>query len=675
MVVRPVVDPVSCVIAPSIDPGPEKKHHHHDHAPWGKYRRGGQGCAVSYRQSLLPIQLNWTVLLGSLLCFRLMILLLVIHLFLPIDVAALAAHPSPRRTPTTDTYAAARSIRLNQGHDAAVLSYQKLMRDNPGDCTAATRIAASPSAPMRHDLACPVIDTDDDIANLRQLLNSSGYNRMNVGKLFGVVQGESDGWSGDELRNLYPWGPSYITPVEAGSTKQQPPLPSNSGQMKSLTCLVSMFVLGFAVHRTQLEEHLIGGGASIELLEVLGLAFPCDIDPSLVVPYCHLFPMDVPRLGNDGMESIVLATDLHPAALSRTTVGTKGNGAVMYIGPDSLALVQHLPLDQLHQLEKNKRERSRGHRILDLCAGSGVQAISALAGLREISPTSKAMCVDINERALRFTKFNSMLNGMGDRVEIVKGDLIERRMLPLLEEATNQTPKSDSLVPALRSHCLRGEGGGDSKEDDLFDIVLANPPFIPVPLVTTDDTDPGHTSSSASQAIDLRYGLFSSGGADGEAVLKSILEMSPKLVHSCGFVGIVSEFMNPSESLCLKIEQWWNTEGSEDDEAEFDARGILFTNQEAIDAATYAERRSDDDSEYHIWISHLNKCCITSISPGLLFIQRRQQAIDDSSNRNGLSFEHVLVPKSAKGSIWTPQNSDAIRFTQRFWMVDGQYLS
>ena len=152
-----------------------------------------------------------------------MFLLFVIHLFLPIDVAALA---HPRRTPTADTYVAARSLRLNQGHDAAVLSYQQLLHDNPGDYTAASRIAASPSAPMRHDLACPVVGTDDDIANLRQLLDSSGYNRMNVARLFGVVQGERDGRSGDELRNIYPWGPSYITPVEAGSTKRQPPLPS-----------------------------------------------------------------------------------------------------------------------------------------------------------------------------------------------------------------------------------------------------------------------------------------------------------------------------------------------------------------------------------------------------------------------------------------------------------------
>jgi len=147
--------------------------------------------------------------------------------------------------------------------------------------------------------------------------------------------------------------------------------------------------------------------------------------------------------------------------------------------------------------------------------------------------------------------------------------------------------------------------------------------------------------------------------------------MAPKLVNDCGFVGIVSEFMDPSESLCSKIKQWLNTEVSEFDEGEFDARGVLFTNQDTIDAATYAERRSDDDNEYHIWLSHLNKCCITSISPGLLFIQRRQQAIGESSNRNCLALEHVVVPKAANGSIWTPQNSDAIRFTQRCWMDHG----
>ena len=441
--------------------------------------------------------------------------------------------------------------------------------------------------------------------------------------------------------------------------------------MKSLSCLVSMFLLGFAVHRSQLQDHLIGGNASIELLEVLGLAFPCEIDPSLVVPYCHLFPMDVPRLGSDGMESIVLATDLHPVALSRTTVGTNEEGAVMYIGPDSLALVQHLPLEyQLHQLDKNKRKRSRGYRILDLCTGSGVQAISLLAALRKLSPISKVVCVDINERALRFTKFNSMLNGIGDRVHVVKGDLIERRILPLLEETEGQMRSPDSLVSVLRS-LITEDGGGDSEKDDSFDFVLANPPFIPVPIATTDDADPGHTSSSVIQAIDLRYGLFSSGGADGEAVLKNILEMAPKLVNDCGFVGIVSEFMDPSESLCSKIKQWLNTEVSEFDEGEFDARGVLFTNQDTIDAATYAERRSDDDNEYHIWLSHLNKCCITSISPGLLFIQRRQQAIGESSNRNCLALEHVVVPKAANGSIWTPQNSDAIRFTQRCWMDHG----
>ena len=215
-----IADPVSCLI-PAIARSTLL-------ITMGRYRRNGVRYGTARHSSRYShVLVNSTVLLRSLLCLRHMILQLVIHLFLPINVAALA-HPPPRRAPTANTYvyAAARSLRLNQGHDAAVPSYQQLLCDNPGDCTAASRIAASHSSPMRHDLACPVVGTDDDIANLKQLLDCSGYNRMNVAKLFGVVQGESDNSSGDELRNFYPWGPSYITPVEAGSTKRQPPLPS-----------------------------------------------------------------------------------------------------------------------------------------------------------------------------------------------------------------------------------------------------------------------------------------------------------------------------------------------------------------------------------------------------------------------------------------------------------------
>ena len=61
---------------------------------------------------------------------------------------------------------------------------------------------------------------------------------------------------------------------------------------------------------------------------------------------------------------LLLMPDVHPNIVSSTTVGIKGDGAVVYIGPNSLAMVQHmLPL----------LPASGGPtRILDLSCGSGI---------------------------------------------------------------------------------------------------------------------------------------------------------------------------------------------------------------------------------------------------------------------------------------------------------------
>ena len=593
-------------------------------------------------------------------------------LFLPRLVALVPPPPS-----ATNGYPAARSIRVNEGHDAAVKSYRSLLLENPADTTAATRIAASPSALERHDLACPVVDTDDEIASLKALLDDSGYNRVNIGKLFGVIQDNAAADPTDEEpRMKFPLGPTYLIPVEAGSKKRRPPLPFSakseqyigkigSQRMNSLSCLVSMFLLGFALDRVELEEYIIGGTASIELLESLGLAFPCEIDPSLVVPYCHLFPMDVPRVKGGESESIVLATDLHPAALTRTAVGTEEEGAVMYIGPDSLALVQHLPLAQ--QVDSPEWKARQEHLILDLCTGSGVQAIAALAALGQCDPTAKAICVDINERALRFTKFNSILNGMGDRIDVLKGDISEQKILPMQNQISKHTSTSKSLVQALGSFA-RDKRSGISTGG--FDIILSNPPFIPVPPLQPVAGE--SLVDLTRQSIGSRYGLFSSGGADGESILANILRMAPNLMNSGGFVGIVSEFMNPSSSLCRKMEQWW-AEGCENDYVNLPNThdGVLFTNEVPIDAEMYARRRANDDDEYNIWLSHLNDQHITSVSPGLLYIRDQYHSAIETDNRTkcaSLELKHILVPKSANGSIWTPQNLDAIIFTRNRWV-------
>ena len=88
--------------------------------------------------------------------------------------------------------------------------------------------------------------------------------------------------------------------------------------------------------------------------------------------------------------------------------------------------------------------------MLDLCSGSGVQAITAL----RTCPAAHLTLVDVSERAARFAMFNLRLNGLGP----------ERATL--LRQALGE----------------EGEGLGSGG----FDLVVANPPFVPNPAGCAD---------------------------------------------------------------------------------------------------------------------------------------------------------------------------------------------
>jgi hypothetical protein len=174
-------------------------------------------------------------------------------------------------------------------------------------------------------------------------------------------------------------------------------------------------------------------------------------------------------------------------------------------------------------------------------------------------------------------------------------------------------------------------------QEEPFDAVLANPPFIPTP-----------------PQVERRYGLFSAGGEDGEVVLAAILQLATQVLvrRHQGFVAIVSEFMNPHDPTLLQRLQEW-TRGK--------LGGILFTNEHPVDAETYAQRRagSDEDSsqqhsDFDVWRQHLAELGISHVSPGLLFLK---PSLSDIVSR--------VVPKSKMGSIWTPANQEAVEFTQR----------
>jgi carbamoyltransferase len=152
---------------------------------------------------------------------------------------------------------------------------------------------------------------------------------------------------------------------------------------------------------------------------------------------------------------------------------------VMPPGADSLGLTRVAPL------------APRG-RTLDLCCGSGVQALVAAAS------SDEAVGVDVNPRALRFARVNAAANRAAN-VTFVQGDTYEP---------------------------LRGE---------RFDAILANPPFVPWP---------GDANL-----------LFRGGGVRGDDVLARILRGVATHLAPGGSLAIVADFVNVDD-LAARLAAW-----------------------------------------------------------------------------------------------------------------------
>lgn len=132
---------------------------------------------------------------------------------------------------------------------------------------------------------------------------------------------------------------------------------------------------------------------------------------------------------------------------------------------------------------------------LDLCTGSGIHALLASAH------SQRVLAVDINPRAASCTQFNIKALG-ATNVEIVVGDLYEH---------------------------LHGE---------RFDLITANPPFVPSPVNS------------------LR---FRDGGCAGEAVQRRIVEGLPLHLAPGGIAQIVTELGESDEvSISDRLRTWLN---------------------------------------------------------------------------------------------------------------------
>jgi methylase of polypeptide subunit release factors len=578
-------------------------------------------------------------------------------------VEAVVVDP-PNKKMIQSLYREARQVRIQQGHDVAEPLYAHILQAvNPTDMSTATRLAAAVGEPLsRFRMACKWsvkqnVNSKENSSTATttqrekiqfELLRSFFLHRCHftaraVSQCLGVNRFESlDKNEENEFgTTTVPCAPIYVTGAAPG-TVHQFPFPRTS--TTPTQCCVALFLLGVAVPTSILNSCF--HTQDIQLLLDFGLVCYCEYDRELVYGLVSIVPVDI-----CAETTLYVVTDWHPRVLNLIRI-SEDEETVMYIGPDSLALVQHWTLRPTHC------PRERNATFLDLCTGSGIQALVALA----LGTMNQAVCVDTNPRALRFTAFSAGLNGLEDKVVLVNGDLLQGTgcMYP--------SANKQGLLELLKRISNRSDG---------FDMITVNPPYLPVPDGTgTMDgikrnigQNSGHreTGGLILSSISKRYGLFSAGGNSGEDVLAAAVNLSNSLLKRKGFLAVVSEFFfrngsqdeNVQDSQCLlrRLRNYWSTGFYTISNPVSSSRGLLLTNQFPISSTVYAERRADSAEEANLWKGRLQREGITSCSPGLLYIQKSEENDNDQ-------WVHVLVPKTGKGSIWTPANSDAIKFTQ-----------
>jgi hypothetical protein len=160
-----------------------------------------------------------------------------------------------------------------------------------------------------------------------------------------------------------------------------------------------------------------------------------------------------------------------------------------------------VPSDQVMWIGMDSRHlarctsRRRFGSALDLCTGSGIHALLAS------THAAKVVAVDINPRAVRCAQFNAEVSGAGN-LDALPGDLYE----PV---------------------------GGQR-----FDLITANPPFVPSPLNTLG---------------------FRDGGRSGEDVLGRIVEGLPDHLAAGGIAQIITELgERDGEPLAGRLRHWLN---------------------------------------------------------------------------------------------------------------------
>jgi hypothetical protein len=205
---------------------------------------------------------------------------------------------------------------------------------------------------------------------------------------------------------------------------------------------------------------------------------------------------------------------------------------------------------------------------LDLCTGSGIHALLAT------SHSQRVVAVDINPRAAQCTRFNAKVSGAAN-LSVAVGDLFEP---------------------------VRGE---------QFDLITANPPFVPSPV----------------DAI-----AFRDGGRSGEDIQRRIVAGLPHHLAPGGIAQIVTELgEREDEPLSARLREWLG-------DAPMD---ILILRLSVHSATSYAIGHAQGDDSYeaflgsvHDWAANLKTQGYSRVVSVLLAFQWSDPALGSPFTRS-----------------------------------------
>lgn len=355
-----------------------------------------------------------------------------------------------------------------------------------------------------------------------------------------------------------------------------------------LDVLIRIFLLGRPVARQEAERAL-----GRDIVDGLEACHVLQEDSTVRCPY-SLFPC----LGRLLLTDALITREYH-------------RHYVMPLGGDSYALARAIVPTE--------------GRVLDVCTGSGVQAIVAAAGAGEV------IAVDVNPRALEFVAFNARLNRL-DNVATRLGSVY-------------------TAVPGER-----------------FMRILANPPFVPTPETLT-------------------LPLYRGGGESGEDVLGPLIEQLGDHLDPLGMAQIYTVMVSGRDRpFTAKISHWLGdmphgallTLFSKRDPETF-ALNHLLEMEDAWDMASF-------QTKLQLWIDSFKRQEFEVITEGVIHIQRRPNGVEPWVYERLLTRPSVryadriarffaacaTLQDPAAMEAWRPRLAPNVRAVWQGWDADGQ---